>query len=449
MAPPPATPTPRRFLVPRRSQPRNETPQASQSGGGQQFRATPRFSLYSTPRGPGVRGESSSLRLPSSIATPAPAPASASASGNTGAGTYYRPTPRTTGPISDAIDSSPPFADEQQLGKEGGSNYHDPIETFDVDTDVDAVPESSPVRELNNAYDESSDGGEDIKVRSPKRRRISISSALSSNTHVSAQREDNYDSDNNDDYYDSDYDHGNNNVNNKIKIEDEDEDEDEDTIMLDSHDPSSPLSHGGGTPEPTLPRPSTSAQQPVFHKAPRFKPVDLLESGPLHGAADPLPDAFSPHRSRRGAKYVPGGLAASVRDWFVDVWAGSATTTTGGGGARRDGQGQGEGGWIARILVDGVRGSAGMTLVTGRRVLGEEEGGLDTIEEKEKEGRESDGSGRNNARVVLAGSQKVVGLEKGLEVRPGSVVGVGRPSWEVMVPEQGRWGVVCEWAVLR
>ncbi|KAI1463883.1 uncharacterized protein F4812DRAFT_444828 [Daldinia caldariorum] len=436
MAPPPATPTPRRFLVPRRSQPRNETPQAYQSGGGHQFQATPRFSLYSTPRGPGVRGENSSLRPPSSIATPAPA----SASGKTGAGTYYRPTPRTTDPINDAIDSSPPSLDEQQQsGEGGGNNYHDPIEAFDVDTDVDAVLESSPVREPNNIYDESSDGGGDIKIRSPKRRRISISSALSSNTHDSPQREDGYDSDTNDNYHDHDNDNGNGNS--KIKIEDEDEDED--TIMLDNFDPSSPLSHDlttdrGGTPEPTLPRPSTSAQQPVFHKAPRFKPVESPEAGPFRG--DPLPDAFSPHR-RRGAKYIPGGLADSVRDWFVDVWAGATTV---GVGARRDGEG--EGGWIARILVDGVQGSAGMTLVTGRRVTGEEDGGLNTAEEKD--GWESDGTGRN-ARIVLAGSQKVVGLEKGLEVRPGSVVGVGGPSWEVVVPGQGRWGVVCEWAVLR
>ncbi|KAI1482999.1 hypothetical protein F4774DRAFT_367848, partial [Daldinia eschscholtzii] len=424
MAPPPATPTPHRFLVPKRSQPRNETPQAYQNGG-QQFQATPRFSLYSTPRGPGVRGEGSSLRPPSSIPTPAPV----SASGKTGAGTYYRPTPRTTDPINDAIDSSPPFGDEQQPGEGGSSKHHDPIEVFDVDTDVDAVPESSPVRAPKDIYDESSDGEEDIRNRYPKRRRISISSDFSSNTHDSVKREDSYDSDNN---YDYDYDNGNN----EIKIEDEEED----TVMLDEYGQSSPLSGNltdHGTPEPTLPRPSTSVQQPIFHRAPRFKPIESPDGESLRG--DPLPDVFSPHR--RGAKYIPGGLAASVRDWFVDVWAGATT----GVNAKRD---EDKKEWTARILVEGVQGSAGMTLVTGRHVMHEDEYDDDlTTTTTEEMDRESDATIRN-VRIVLAGSQKVVGLEKGLEVRPGSVVGVGRPSWEVVVPGRGRWGVVCEWAVL-
>ncbi|KAI0853241.1 hypothetical protein F5Y00DRAFT_135461 [Daldinia vernicosa] len=406
MAPPPATPTPtpHRFLVPKRSQPRNETPKAYQSGG-QQFHATPRFSLYSTPRGQGAGGEGSSLRPSSSIPTPAPA------SARIGAGTYSRPTPRTTDPINDIFDSSPPFPEEQQPGGGGGANHRDPIEVLDVDvdvdTDVDAVPESSPVREFGDTHDdESSEEEEDIPSRSPKRRRISISSSnFSSNTHDSAQHEDDNDNDGNYDY---------------------DNNENEDTIMLE-YPPSSPPTHhpsDSDTPEPSLPRPSTSVQQPTFQKAPRFKPIEAPEGGPRYG--DPLPDTFSPHR--RGTKYIPGGLAASVRDWFVDVWAGAA--------AKRDGEGE----WIARVLVDGVQGSAGMTLVTGRYVAREEDGEPSAADDEK---------GARSARVVLAGSQKLVGLERGLEVRPGSVVGVGRPSWEAVVPGQGRWGVVCEWAVLR
>lgn len=389
--------------MPKRSQPRNETPKAYQSGG-QQFHATPRFSLHSTPRGQGAGGEGSSLRPSSSIPTPAPA------SARIGAGTYYRPTPRTTDPINDIFDSSPPFPGEQQPGGGSGGNHRDPIEVLDVDvdTDVDAVPESSPVREFGDTHDESSEGEEDIPSRSPKRRRISISSSnFSSATHDSAQHEDDNDNDSNCDY--------DNNENNN---------ENEDTIMLE-YPPSSPPTQDptdSDTPEPSLPRPSTSAQQPTFQKAPRFKPIEAPEGGPRYG--DPLPDAFSPHR--RGAKYIPGGLALSVRDWFVDVWAGAAQ--------KRDGEGE----WITRILVDGVQGSAGMTLVTGRYVV-REDGEPSVADEKDT----------RNARVVLTGSQKLVGLERGLEARPGSVVGVGRPSWEVVVPGQGRWGVVCEWAVLR
>ncbi|KAI0108377.1 hypothetical protein F4814DRAFT_427756 [Daldinia grandis] len=403
--PPPATPTPHRFLVPKRSQPRNETPKPYQSGG-QQFHATPRFSLYSTPRGQGAGGEGSSLRPSSSIPTPAHPPALAPA--RIGAGTYYRPTPRTTDPINDIFDSSPPFPEEQQLGGGSGSTHRDPIEVLDadvdvdidvdVDTDVDAVLESSPVRGFGRIHDESSEDEEDLPSRSPKRRRISISSSIfSGNTHDSAaQHEDNNDNNN----------------------------ENEDTVMLEYPPSSSPTRHptDPDTPEPSLPRPSTSVQQPTFQKAPRFKPIEAPEGGLRYG--DPLPDAFSPHR--RGAKYMPGGLAASVRDWFVDVWAGAAQ--------KRDGEGE----WIARILVDGVQGSAGMTLVAGRYVV-REDGDLSAADEKDA----------RNARIVLAGSQKLAGLDRGLEVRPGSVVGVGRPSWEVVVPGQGRWGVVCEWAVLK
>ncbi|KAG4219347.1 hypothetical protein PC116_g32173, partial [Phytophthora cactorum] len=177
--------------------------------------------------------------------------------------------------------------------------------------------------------------------------------------------------------------------------------------MLDEYGPSSPLSGDltdYGTPEPTLPRPSTSVQQPIFHKAPRFKPIESPDGGSLRG--DPLPDVFSPHR--RGTKYVPGGLAALVRDWFIDVWAGATT----GVNAKHDGDKKE---WTARILVEGVQGSAGMTLVTGRHVMHEDDDDDDdlTTSTKDKD-RESDAT-MGNARIVLAGSQKVVGLEKGLE----------------------------------
>ncbi|KAI8960999.1 hypothetical protein F5Y11DRAFT_348990 [Daldinia sp. FL1419] len=424
MAPPPATPTPHRFLVPKRSQPRNETPKAHQ-GSGHQFHATPKFSHHLTPRG---TGEGSSHHPPSSIPAPVPAPAS----GRTGAGTYYRPTPRTADPINDVIDSSPSFSEGQPQYGERGSHRRGPIEApdVDVDTDVDAVPESSPVRDISSTRNESSESETDLPTRSPKRRRISISSGYSSDARDSLEHEDDFD-------YEFDYDEGDSFTHdNDNDIENADN---EDTIMLDSHFPSSYDYSDQGTPEPSLPRPSTSAQQPTFLKAPRFKPIEASDGGSLRG--DPLPDTFSPHR--RGAKYVPGGLAASVRDWFVDVWAGGTK-----------GRGEREGEWVGKVLVDGVRGAEGMVLVTGRWVGKEEEVGSGKgVEDTKEEGEEGDEKERvtqtRYARVVLAGSQKLVGLERGLDVHPGSVVGVGRPSWEVVIPGQGRWGVVCEWAVVR
>ncbi|KAI0143854.1 hypothetical protein F4776DRAFT_442513 [Hypoxylon sp. NC0597] len=398
---PPATPTPHRFLVPKRSQPKNETPNAFQSGG-QQFHATPRFSLHSTPRGPpgGVVGLSQ--RPSSSIATPAP---SRTATG-TGAGAFYRPTPRNTDPINDTISSSPPFAELRPSGVV--SNQHDPIEAFDVDTDVDAVPESSPARGDPNDHDKSSEDEKDLGHRSPKRRRISISSDFGIDDHQWLQ-----------------YEHGST---------------EEDLVMPDGMDIQSSLpdvyepadgeikEESDATLSPLQHRPSVSAQQPTFQKAPRFKPVEVPE-GSHRG--DPLPDAFSPHR--KGAKYVPGGLASEVRDWFVDVWAGASAA--GAGTAKRDGE------WIARILVEEVRCAPGMALVTGRHIKHEDE------DNDLPPGGE--GSHTRSTRIVLAGSPRIIGLEKKQEVRPGVVVGVGRPTWEISLPGQGRWNVVCEWMILR
>lgn len=456
--------------MPRRSQqqqqqPRQEIPKAFQSGG-QQFQATPRFSLHSTPRGSAGGRPSSSFRTPVS--------ASASASTKTGVGSgvrertgaavFFRPTQRTTDPINDIIDSSPPFAEQQRSSSSNA--LHDPIEHDDARLEIyeyhsdnddkgdddeydelDAIPESSPPRASTARYgSEGEDYDDDLRDRAPKRRRISISSDW--------------------DVDELSHQHGgeSGSVLSDLAIRDDDDGGQTDIDMIRS----SPLDRRPGdhlsTEEDenkdededeandTLPKPPPpAAPQPIFQKAPRFKPAEASDSSHHHGSGggDPLPDAFSPHR--RGAKYAPGGLAAEVRDWFVDVWAGAtttATTTTSAAtssattiGTRRDG-----GDWIARVIVDEVRGASGMMLVTGRYCV---DGG-------DGDGyRGNGGSGRKeevqvrSVRVVLAGSQRLSGLEKKQEVKAGAVIGVGRPTWEVSLQEQGRWGVVCEWAVLK
>ncbi|KAI0009904.1 hypothetical protein F4779DRAFT_617075 [Xylariaceae sp. FL0662B] len=373
MAPPPATPTPHRFLVPKRSQSRAETPKAFQ-GGGQQFQATPRFSVHSTPRASGSH--------PSS--TPAPA------------GAFHRP--RDTDPINDIIDSSPPFADQPS------DHQYESVER-------DIVPESSPVRESDYQDEDEETPG---PPRAPKRRRISVSSnpsfAASSppgsmGDHHHAQEEDG----------DLDIQSSPHRLTPSDIVPDED-------IDIDIQSPASTDEDGGASP---LAKTAAAAQQqPTFHKAPRFKPSEVPEGGSGGSySAQPAPDAFSPH-GRKGARYAAGGLAAEVRDWFVDVRAGVDAGV--GAGARREADP------VVRIRVEAVRGAPGMALVVGRVV------GQDADAETETE----------TVRIVLAGQPRVCGLARSPEVRPGVVVGVYRPTWEVALLEQGRWAVVCEWVVL-
>lgn len=401
MAPLPATPTPHRFLVPKRSQPKTETPKAFQSGG-QQFQSTPRFSLHSTPRGP--PGGGAGAGPSSSIPTPAPS--------RSGAPSFVRPTPRATDPIHDVIDSSPPFV-ERDGGEGGGTHRGDPIEVYDVDTDDEAVPESSPIGREDNEHghiyknEETSESEDGLRPRSPKRRRISISSDFGFESTSSPPHQ---------------------------PHPDPDKSTDQDLIMHDttpsSPPPFFPLDPPSSQPlSPLNPRSPTSAQhQPTFLKAPRFKPAEV--PGGAH-QSDPLPDAFSPHRRGKGAKYVAGGLAAEVRDWFVDAWAGAEA-------ARRSANG---GEWVARIKVEEVRAAVGMALVVGR-VVGEEDGAGDdgVVETEDVKVR--------STRIVLAGSPRIIGLERRQDVQVGMVVGVGRPTWEISLPGQGRWNVVCEWAIL-
>ncbi|KAI5861236.1 hypothetical protein GGS23DRAFT_159006 [Durotheca rogersii] len=495
MAPPPATPTPHRFLVPRRSQQQQPPPRSHQStpatfrgsggggGAGQQFQATPRFSLHSTPRGPEAGGGAPSSSSNVTVGT-TPAPGSA----RSGSSVFFHRGPRGTAePIIDGIDSSPPLA---AVAAAGGKR-RDPIDIFDLDSDVDAVPESSPVVRRAGSRSESEGGEEEEegkgesgwarrwnsgpRSRSPKRRRISISSDF----RVDENKGD---------------DDGNRSTGFRPRHTHDDGDEEEDALMRDGDDdgyededsdidlirtfsPSSPShSHAnrlhepaevsgdntqddGDAISPLRPRrmrtiagdgeEQQEPQQPIFFKAPRFKPTETPEGSyfPQRGDGeedddnDPLPDAFSPHRRRRGAtaRYVPGGLAAEVRSWFVDVWASGA----GAGVGARDGSAAS---WVtARVRVEEVRAAPGTAaLIVGPYVRDDGDGDSNNTGSDPREG----GASQTSARLVLAGSPRPVGIDRGPEVLPGAVVGIGRPTWEVQLPDLGRWVVACEWAVL-
>lgn len=234
-------------------------------------------------------------------------------------------------------------------------------------------------------------------------------------------------------------------------------------------------------------------QQPVFHKAPRFKQKDTEHNGTnlFHGSDnqherhyDPLPEAFSP--SRRGpkgsSKYVPGGLASELRDWLVDMEAATGT--------KREGE------WLARVVVDELATSSaegrvgvcngGMYLVHGHHIADPDP---DIDEPSEQEGAEDGGNhdkmdhdggdllqrsqgGPNEpnsglhytessradhgneqdlrVKIILAGEGRVTpGIAKRKLVKPGVIVGIARPTWEITLGDDlGRWGVACDWALL-
>lgn len=141
--------------------------------------------------------------------------------------------------------------------------------------------------------------------------------------------------------------------------------------------------------------PSSRAQTPATDTRPTFlRPSTETSTEP------PLPEAFSPHR--RGQKFVPGGMAATVQQWVVET-----------GQASRRGRGSEE--FAVKVRVDDVVGGEGPCwLVRGKSSVGED------------------------VRLILAGGG-------GVEV--GVVVGVRAPTWEVEV-EGRRWRVAVDWRVL-
>ncbi|KAI1738974.1 hypothetical protein F4680DRAFT_466790 [Xylaria scruposa] len=391
MAPPPATPTPHRFLVPKRSQPHNETPSS------QQFRATPRFTLHSTPRA----GPSSSL-------TPF----------------RHRATGRDV-----LIDSSPPplpsvdYVDNNIVNP--GERYEQGYVEYDQDSVIDeddVVQTSSPMRGVES---DSEDGDMDEEKRI-KRRRVSLSppdikieesySLPGGEFELDAQMRDAV-----------------------LDVESsftepsisEDEMGSDEGVLKDDRGGSSPRHREKG---------SLKVHQPTFQKAPRFKPSEIPEGAPR---PEPLPDVFSPRR--KGAKYVQGGLAAELRDWLVDVEAGTGSGLTTNINAKRNEE------WVMKIRVDGLHGMSksarGMTVVIGRQVLDRKSDGSDDDRGQSENAVEVLGS--HSVRLILAGPGRLTGLGIGNDVRPGVLLGVARPTWEVVLDGLGRFGVACDWVVLR
>ncbi|WPB03688.1 uncharacterized protein RHO25_008332 [Cercospora beticola] len=144
---------------------------------------------------------------------------------------------------------------------------------------------------------------------------------------------------------------------------------------------------------------STTARRPAFLRSSLAPPENF----------EPVPEAFSPHR--RGEKFVPGGMAATLQQWVIE--AGQAAAHS------RRGQGylQGEN-YVHRVKVASVAGH-GPILVEG-------------VHQDESE-----------ARILLI----MDGKRNSRNVSPDSIVGIRAPCWEVELDERS-WIVGVDWKTL-
>ncbi|SPO06714.1 uncharacterized protein DNG_09408 [Cephalotrichum gorgonifer] len=155
------------------------------------------------------------------------------------------------------------------------------------------------------------------------------------------------------------------------------------------------------------------ARQPKFQEPPRFK----LPSPECEPHLEGLPPAFTPQR--RGAKYVPGGLAAEVQGWLSHI------------------KGSKEMESMLRVSVQEVREGGRMYLVRGRRL-----GGPSGIG-----GGGGGGEEEGELRILLAGEGEMTGLGNRASVTEGCVIEAGGPRWDVELDGLGKWTVVCDWRV--
>lgn len=144
---------------------------------------------------------------------------------------------------------------------------------------------------------------------------------------------------------------------------------------------------------------------------------------PPHTAAQqpayPLPEAFSPHR--RGEKFLPNALAATVRQWVMDVGNESAAARS------RIQYWQDDGVGTRLVIAETSRSHAvdgGMTLVSGL----------------------NEGGALTRALVVGRGTTLPPNTVH-VELRKGSTIGVRQPCWTITLEGQ-EWLVATSWVVL-
>ncbi|ROW07631.1 hypothetical protein VPNG_06873 [Cytospora leucostoma] len=150
-----------------------------------------------------------------------------------------------------------------------------------------------------------------------------------------------------------------------------------------------------------------ASRRPTFQDAPRFKANETADRTQQHL----LPDAFSPQR--RGAKYVPGGLAAEVRDWLIQV--------------KGDSEYDRPAGSSIGVTVGEAKSGVGMHIITAHQPVGvARDEGIPT-------------------KAILAGDGRTTGLGvKGI-VKSGGQVSMSQPMWDITLDDIGHFAVACDW----
>ncbi|KAL2258752.1 hypothetical protein VTK26DRAFT_7806 [Humicola hyalothermophila] len=477
MGPPPATPAPSRFLASKRlnsHQVQGQTPDRQHAVGSNQFHATPRFSFASTPRPsatqPGPAFSTPALAIKTRVAR--------------------------TRSTQDIIDDSSPVNPAEDNSPAAHNGLPEPIEL-----NSSLAPQSSPFEKVQEERSPKrrrisigSPGPDTDPAISPPQQHSDIDidddsfhgdpdgRIASYHSDLDSPSEDPLDKAHHHTFssslppspllerkHPSDHDRPPSSPPSEIP---EDQYQDEHEARDGTEASEQAKSQGDDEPFPTPPTPHPPFQPKFgrhhsnthFHPAPRFRPPDLY---PDHAPADPTrpgaaaaartdyhrlpppppPDLFSPQRRGGTAgRYLPGGLAAELREWLVDVKRGAADGEGERVRARPSGLESGAGVGAAaangevRVAVEEVRsGGAGMTLVSGFVV------GLDGG---------ADGREGVRVRVILAGEGNVEGLGGGKwagggknGVMPGVVVGIAPPAWDVEL--DGRWAVAYRWDVVK
>ncbi|KAK4539432.1 hypothetical protein LTR36_010953 [Oleoguttula mirabilis] len=163
---------------------------------------------------------------------------------------------------------------------------------------------------------------------------------------------------------------------------------------------------------PRFAHPQSSHSNTIAEVVSQHRPPFLRPSVAAQEPSEPLPEAFSPHR--RGQKFVPGGMAATVQQWVIETGQAAVQSRRGQAYLRGDD-------FAMRVKVEDVKGD-GPFLALARTANGE-------------------------AVNVLLTRSAIGAGPRAAEVREGDVVGIRAPTWNTQTDGRS-WAVGVDWKVI-